>query len=332
EKEVKSIIAAGPLPREVGEILADRILRAGDVLGAADMLRAIEAPSSDPGLPQTLAGELLMDRGFLEEAKDLFFEAIGKDPASRAHLGLAEVMANARNWKAAAASALEYVNNHAREVAGILRLGEYLEKSGQLGEATRRLEGAAKIRKSTDQLYPALARAYRRLGDRDKAVETFRKAVSLNPGDVPLSYELGTLLDEIGASKEAEKILGSAARRSRGAPYVSHYLAYIWAKLEKNLPEAEASAREAVAADPEVGAYHAVLGIVLLTSGKEGDAEEAFSKALTCDPDPFVHRLYGDFLAKTGRMTEAVKYWRKAIDLDPRLEELLEEKIKEAGR
>ncbi|MHC4598388.1 MAG: tetratricopeptide repeat protein [Planctomycetota bacterium] len=331
EKEVRKILSYGPIPREVGEILSARILQIGDALGAADILKAIKAPLSDPSLPATLAGELLLDRGYFEEAKAFFLDAMKKNPAGRAALGLAAICAQARDWKGAATKALDYVRKNAREVWGILRLGDYLVNAGEVKEATRWLEEAADGKKRPEDVFPALARAYRRLGDREKALEAYRTAVSHNPREIPLIYELGTLLEETGAIEEAEKVLGSAARQSGGAPFTSHYLAFVWAQLGIRLEEAEGSAREAVKSDPEVGAYHAVLGFVLSARGKPEEARASFERAAGCDPDPFVHRVTGDFLAKTGQMKKAVESWRKAQSLDPRLEEWLESKIREAG-
>lgn len=330
--EIGTLLGKAPLPRDLAETLSRRFLRRGDVEGAARALRAMGGPGTQADLGDLLAGQLLLDQGFVEEARECFESAVSKDPLSSGLLGLASVLGRLRNWKAAADRVLEFVEKCGNDAAGALPLGEYLEKAGDLEGAARWLEKAVAARIDLDSAAPALARVYRRLGKRDEALAAYREAVKRSPGNIPLAYGLATLLDETGAEAEAERLLASAAKRGGRLPYVSHYLAWIWARRGDRLEEAEAAAREAVESDPDVGAYQAVLGYVQGRRGSMEQARASFEKALASDPDPFVHRLHGDFLSLAGEAEKAREAWKRAVALDPRLDALVGAKIRGEGK
>ncbi|MHC5038889.1 MAG: tetratricopeptide repeat protein, partial [Planctomycetota bacterium] len=213
-----------------------------------------------------------------------------------------------------------------------LNLSEYLEKAGDVKGAVKWLEKAVATRRRPREVAARLARAYRRLGNREKALEAYREARARNPRDGILAYEYGTLLEEAGALEESEALLAAAARLAGGLPFISHYLAYVWARRGVKLEDAEKAARDAVEAEPGVGAYRAVLGFILLRKGDRAGAQEEFVRALALDPDPFVHRLYGDVLFASDRKRDAAAHWRKAVALEPRWKTLLGSRIRDAGR
>lgn len=72
--------------------------------------------------------------------------------------------------------------------------------------------------------------------------------------------------------------------------------------------------RLATAADPNYAAAHGVFGLVYMALREHRLAEQSFERALRLAPqDPDINHNYGWFLCQTGRETEAIRYFERAI-------------------
>jgi tetratricopeptide (TPR) repeat protein len=103
-----------------------------------------------------------------------------------------------------------------------------------------------------------------------------------------------------------------------------NYLGYMWADKGVNLDEAQRLITQALEIEPDNGAYLDSLGWVYFKQGKYADALAQLRKAegKLKEPDPTVFEHLGDVLDKLGQREEAVGYWKKAAELDPKNEEL----------
>lgn len=103
-----------------------------------------------------------------------------------------------------------------------------------------------------------------------------------------------------------------------GDPHLGMQLAIALYGLDR-APEAEAAAREAVAADPdsETGAI-AFLGMLQLETGRHREAEQSFLEALRANPEyPYAWRQYGRLMSKVGRFDKARELLQRARAIDP---------------
>jgi DNA-binding winged helix-turn-helix (wHTH) protein/tetratricopeptide (TPR) repeat protein len=84
-------------------------------------------------------------------------------------------------------------------------------------------------------------------------------------------------------------------------------------------PRALEYAQKAVALDPADPAGHTSLAFIRYKfEWRWKDADAAFSKAVTLDPDYApAHHWYGEFLGVMGRYDEAIAHLRRAIELEP---------------
>ncbi len=84
-------------------------------------------------------------------------------------------------------------------------------------------------------------------------------------------------------------------------------------------PRARAAAERALAAVPELGEAHAVLGYVTLHHDRDwGAAERAFLRAIELNPNHSVTRLwYANVLLAAARFDEALEQGRRSLELDP---------------
>ena len=87
---------------------------------------------------------------------------------------------------------------------------------------------------------------------------------------------------------------------------------------EKYFPLAEASARQALSLDPNIGEAHAVLAQINAERGNLLDAESGFFFAISLEPnEPTPHHWYSILLQKVGRLEAALTQARRAYELDP---------------
>jgi predicted O-linked N-acetylglucosamine transferase (SPINDLY family) len=192
------------------------------------------------------------------------------------------------------------------------------------------LHGQGRIREALDEA-EAFARADPRsavaanmigvlslnLGDREAAVEAFRRALSLDPGFAEVEANLGTLLTEMGRPREALPHLERALAARPGAGGILSSLANAQTALGART-ESVALYRRAIVADPAFPHAYSNLGALLTQLGQFDEAEGMCTQALSLKPD-FAEAWvnYGHLLAAMQRIGEAEAAFRRAIAVDP---------------
>ena len=81
---------------------------------------------------------------------------------------------------------------------------------------------------------------------------------------------------------------------------------------------AEEHARKALAADEGLAGAHTILGVILSSTGRKGEAIDSWKRAVALDASEF-NALYNLWLelAAAGRRDEAVKYGRQFVSTAP---------------
>ena len=120
-----------------------------------------------------------------------------------------------------------------------------------------------------------------------KALESFRRAVGLDPGLAKAHDSLGLCYEALGRFDEAERSWQEAIRLESGKPTRSPWpplnLGLMLTRLDR--PDAaEARFREAIACDPRFAAAHYQLGLVLEKKGRTADAVAELEEAARLDP------------------------------------------------
>lgn len=157
-----------------------------------------------------------------------------------------------------------------------------LFNSGKLAEA----ESAAKklvIRyPNTFILYQILGIAQDGLSKFSDAVESYTKALAIQPSMPDLHFNLGIDLTNLD-----------------------------------RLDEAETSYRKAIALQPRFFEAHGNLGTVLQKQGRLEEAIESYRKALDIHEDPRGHFNLGTALRDEGKLDEAISHFKHAINMFP---------------
>ena len=78
-----------------------------------------------------------------------------------------------------------------------------IEKQGNLSVALKEYEQAEEADPANLETYCQMVRVYRKMNDREKAIEQFRLAVQTMPDNPEAQYLLGNLLEQYGQLTEA---------------------------------------------------------------------------------------------------------------------------------
>jgi arylsulfatase A-like enzyme/Tfp pilus assembly protein PilF len=173
-----------------------------------------------------------------------------------------------------------------------IQLGIYLAEShADTKKAIALLEGMSG--EDADGLN-ALGVAYGDAGRYADASRTFERVLGLDPTNGFAYQNLASMI-----LRQALDTKDAAAR-------------------DRQLRQAEADARKAIAADPSLADAYTTLGVVLSTSGRKPDAIDAWKRAVTLDREQY-NALYNLWLelAQAGRRDEAVQYGQQFVTTAP---------------
>jgi tetratricopeptide (TPR) repeat protein len=167
-----------------------------------------------------------------------------------------------------------------------------------------------------------------------KAIETARQfeALTQKSGDTNLLsgqfyYQYASLYERAGQLETAEKLffksIETGDKTIKAA--AQNYIAYMWAERGEKLDMGLKLVQKALAVDPENGAFLDTLGWIYYMQGRYAAALNELQKAsAVVGDDPAVWEHLGDTYLKMGNLDEASKYWKKALELEPDSQRLIE--------
>jgi superkiller protein 3 len=175
------------------------------------------------------------------------------------------------------------------------------------------LEEAQRINPAPTEAFFDLALVQQSLGRYGDAEESFRRFLAVYPEDFQANFLLGVTLSRQGKTQEALTRLLRAESLDSGDPQLALELGNLFLDLG-DLEEAEKRFQKSE--DPTAG--FANLGIVAKQKGRLDEAERYFREAL--DKNPGDHLLWGhlgDVLMAKEKWLAATEAYRQAIALEP---------------
>ncbi len=227
-------------------------------------------------------------------------------------------------------------------------LGLAYELSGNLKKAVEAYRKALSYYPQNPTVMERLALTYYKLKEYGKAEELYEKlwGITNNPDYL---IKAALLLDKMGETDEAYKLLSfwkdqlkenpdylfylayfadklgkdSVAEESlkellkiRPTPDIYNYLAYFYALRGKNLDEALKLIDRALSSNPNSPAYLDTKGWILFKMKRFKEACKFLKRAIESKPDDAVINYhYGECLLKTGELQEAEKHLTKALKI-----------------
>jgi tetratricopeptide (TPR) repeat protein len=200
-------------------------------------------------------------------------------------------------------------------------LGSALRAAGRLEEAVESYRRALSIDAAYAEGHNNLGTALRDLDQMSEAEKCFRESVRLKPQYGDAYNNLGNLLRETGRAEESLACYQRALEVAPlGHPKTMQYNANLGAVLRElgQYGDAEGAFRRALRVMPNAPEAHVNLGLALRDQGRFEEADLCFCRALLLMPEQAEHwTLRAATLRQAGSQTPALVCCARALQLDP---------------
>jgi tetratricopeptide (TPR) repeat protein len=158
--------------------------------------------------------------------------------------------------------------------------------------------------------------------DRPEAIRVLEDATRRAPKDPEVLLDLAVLYEEEKSDDKAEETLRSVLQRDPGNHRALNHLGYFYAERGRKLDEAVSLIRDALKAEPKNWAYMDSFGWACFKLGRYQEALEKLQEAITIQDDPVLREHLGSVFEATGNKEKAREHWLRALELDPKRENL----------
>ena len=248
--------------------------------------RLAEASKKFPDSPalHRAKGEVALQQGRYEEAKNEFEAALGKE----------------------------------EDLGARFRLGIALRRMRKFEEAAQIFDKVSEI----DKDYPGLSLErgvlFQETGQSDKALESYRQALQKAPNDTDLKLRVGSTQVIAGQAKEAIKILEEVRKERPNSAEANHFLGRAFLLRGTNLTEAMRYLELAVNIDANRAEYQLYVGWAANELGQPAKAMSSLNKAIDLDHDlGDAYWQRGVLLQKQGANMDALKDLQTALEKRP---------------
>ncbi len=143
------------------------------------------------------------------------------------------------------------------------------------------------------------------------------KAATLFPDNEQILFFLGSVQDKLGNKQDTILSMKKVIALNEGHIQALNYLAYTYAELEKELPEAETLAKRALNLKPNDAYIVDTLGWVYFKQGKMKEAMQFLEKAHSMNPkESVISEHLGDVYFKTQLFGKAKDMYEKAAQAE----------------
>jgi tetratricopeptide (TPR) repeat protein len=214
--------------------------------------------------------------------------------------------------------------------AAIAKQAEILYRQDEESEAARRIEELLAT-ETFDDLVRA-AEVYQRLERYDEAIPILERALTLEPESIQAMFWLGASYERSGRGSEAENVLQALLDVDPNHAPALNYLGYMWADRGENLDRALDLVQQAVALEPENGAYIDSLGWTHFQMGQYDEAQDYLERAARLvGDDATVLEHLGDLYLVLGRPGEARESYLRSLALDGENASQVQQKLDQLG-
>ena len=298
----------------------------GEELGAGGFRSYDAAASSREGVAQALATVARISNGQDYQAVLIWRLAEILDPDNTVlRMRLAESLARLGSHELAAEAYGAVSPDDPLHLLAAIGRGNALQDAGDTEEAIETLTSLAKRNPDSEQVQYSLGNVFRMESRFEEALAAYDAALLINPERTAENwstyYFRGIARERTDNWEEAKEDFRIALELSEGRsgrPYVLNYLGYSMLEQHEDYEGAERLIREAVAAEPDNGAFVDSLGWALYLLGRHDEALVEMEKAVKLEPvDPIVIDHLGDVYWAVGMRREADFQWRRALSYEP---------------
>jgi tetratricopeptide (TPR) repeat protein len=277
-------------------------------------------------------GLVLVAMGQYGEAATAFERAmrLASAPSEDFYLAALEAWLNADEITRALTITIEALSHFPESTLLRFAMAEIFLRDGKETEAVESIEGILEEDDLTEGDYRQAAAFYRALEHPAEAMGVLKRGEKAFPKSDRIQFQLGALYERQRRFEEAERHLRHAIELNPRNAAALNYLGYILADRGGPLDEALALTKQAVAIDSGNGAYLDSLGWAHFRRGEYEESEKYLEQAIERLEDPIVRDHLGDVRFALGRIEDAIKEWRKALNGGVENAEEVREKIERA--
>ncbi len=315
-----------PLPFLKSSILNVASARYGEA--EAILRKGLEGAPGQPRLQEMLAYVLLDEKKYAEslpyfaKAAATVAVADGKTLTENFRANYAIALHLCGKLDDAAAMLVEAVQTNS---AAVDAYASYMMRDGHptnlaiaveiLSRVEEKLPGFPRAPMFRGLLLSSLDRYAEAIGAFERAEKTGAK--SPQPEKVltsPFYFWYGAACERITNIDRSASLFLKAIALNPGNAEARNYLAYMWAERSIHLDEALDQIQKALHDEPDNPAYLDTLGWIYFMKGDAAKALAETTRAVKAvDNDPTINDHMGDIVAKLGRASEALEYWKRAF-------------------
>jgi len=213
-------------------------------------------------------------------------EQIGKSPQNAEMYSLlADVQMAMKDPAAAVASADKAMQLNPNDNSAVIAYSRAQVANGNTGAAIAKWQQWTASHTNDAQGYTILASLQESQGDRDKAMDNYKKALSIQPDQPIAANNLAYLMVESGQNLDVALSLAQIARRALpNAPSTADTLAWVYYQ-KGNYASGRDLLEDAVKADPNNASIHYHLGMIYTKLSNNSDAKIELKKASVLAPN-----------------------------------------------
>lgn len=242
----------------------------------------------------------------------------------QAYLSLAQIAEQRKDF-AEADAWLKRIDSTADLLNAQLRRAAILARQGKLEEARKLIRSQPE--KSPADARLKLTAEVQLLRDSKQyktAHELLTEAISRNPNDFDLVYDMAMVAEKLGNLEEMERLLRSVIAGKPEYQHAYNALGYSLAERNTRLPEAKQLILKALEYAPGDPFISDSLGWVEFRSGNLAEALRILQGAFKAKPDAEIAAHLGEVLWTMGRRDQAVSIWKEGAQINGENETLLE--------
>ncbi|MCU0542127.1 MAG: tetratricopeptide repeat protein [Oscillatoriaceae cyanobacterium Prado104] len=279
--------------------------------------RAIEIQPK-AALAYKIMGNATQAMGKLDAARCWYAQALEIEPNfAEVHSNLGSLHAQQKQWQKSIACYQKAIEIKPDLASAYRNLARVLLHSGQQKAGAKYWYDALTldINWAKPEEHFTLGNTMLELGELEKAISCYRRAIQLQPSYADACHNLGEVLSVRGELEEAISAYQQAIELNPNFA-ASHYsLGKVWANLERR-EEAIACFRRAIELNPDFAQAYQSLGDVLDSRGQIDEAIGCYEKTIELKPDIWeVHQKLGDALQEKGEIDGAIEAYNRAIEL-----------------
>jgi tetratricopeptide (TPR) repeat protein len=324
-EQYKIILKLKPGDKKINEHLKRIDVATGAQLTDSVEVAALTPYEPSEANIHTQIGIIFYEQAVYLEAVDEFRLALANEEDKELRLIIAKIYELFGRMDKAITEVEAYRKNDAGEksIDILLNLARLYGLNKEMRKSIELLKKAVIMDPDNDRLYHALALAHMSLNENEEAYRNINKAIKLNDKKDSYYFEQGALLERLG---QYDKAIESMKRTLEINPHHSNahnFIGYIYATKGEDLDKALSHLEQALNIQPRNGYFLDSLGWIYHKRGEPEQALVHIKKAMVyAQPDPVLYDHLGDVYFSMDKTTEARKAWKTSLALTlKRLEE-----------